>query len=266
MGSVSVLRQDSLEKAVRAAGITVPPVFHEVTGSTNADALRLAVSGAAEWKIVAAGHQMQGRGRMGRGWTSSPGKVLLFTILLRPPLPPEDAPLISLLAAVALADVCKREAGVEVACKWPNDLLASERKVAGILPEAAVSGGRVDHVVVGIGVNLSMKADDFPGEFRRHATSIALEGGSVAPDRLLAAFLARFREAYRPHEQSFSERVLEAYRLVCTTLGRRVKATGSDGAVVEGKAIGINHHGGLIVEDVGRRAVVAFGEVAHLDQ
>ncbi|MGH2740402.1 MAG: biotin--[acetyl-CoA-carboxylase] ligase [Actinomycetota bacterium] len=261
-----MLRQDSLADAVRAGGITVPPVFHEVTGSTNADAVRLAAAGAAEWKIVAAGHQMQGRGRMGRGWTSSPGKALLFSILLRPPLPPDETPLIALLAAVAMADVCKHEAGVEVFSKWPNDLLASERKLGGILPEARITGGQVEQVVLGIGVNISMQADDFPGEFRRQATSLSLEGSAVSPGALLTAFLRRFREAYRPHEQSFGERVLEAYRMVCTTIGRRVKATGPNGRVVEGTAIGINHHGGLIVEDVGRRTAVAFGEVAHLDQ
>jgi BirA family biotin operon repressor/biotin-[acetyl-CoA-carboxylase] ligase len=261
-----MLGQDSLERAVRASGIAVPPVFLEETGSTNLEARALADAGAPEWTLVAAGHQTAGRGRMGRRWTSVPGRSLLFSLVLRPALPPDDATVISLLAATEMAAACGRVAGVDVLSEWPNDLVAGmNRKVGGILTESAVVDGTIDYLVLGVGVNVSMKRGDFPDQIRSTATSLGMEGSAPDPVGLLEAFLAGFREAYEPAGDGFPGSVVARYRDVCATLGRRVRATVLDGTTVEGSAVDLDEHGGLVVETDGGRRTVGFGEIAHLD-
>ena len=257
-----MLSEDSLLQAVRAAGIEVPPRYSEVTGSTNADALGLAESGAPEWTVVAAGHQTSGRGRMGRGWAGAAGKSLLFSVVLRPATPAGEVPVLSLLAAERLAAACHDVTDAEVGCKWPNDLVVGERKLAGILPEAAVSDGSVRHLVIGIGLNVSMEAGDFPQDVRPVATSLAREAGG-APDHrvLLERFLSLFRRAYPP---AGARVAIEAYESRCVTLGRRVRATAAGGRTVEGTASALDRDGGLVVETSRGPRVVSFGEVVHL--
>ena len=259
-----MLGQDSLERAVRASGIAVPPVFLEETGSTNLEARAMAESGAPEWTLVAAGHQTAGRGRMGRRWTSVPERSLLFSMVLRPALPPDDATVISLLAASEMAAACGSIAGVEVTSEWPNDLVAGmNRKVGGILTEAEVVDGTIEYLVLGVGVNLAMQPGDFPDQIRSTATSLVMEGGVPDPEGLLGVFLASFHNAY--HDDAFPASVVARYREVCITLGRRVRATVLDGSTVEGSAVDLDDHGGLVIETDSGRQTVAFGEIAHLD-
>jgi BirA family biotin operon repressor/biotin-[acetyl-CoA-carboxylase] ligase len=261
-----MLGQDSLEHAVRASGIAVPPVFLEETGSTSVEARALADAGAPEWTLVAAGHQTAGRGRMGRRWTSAPGRALLFSTVLRPALSPEEAAVISLLAATEMAAACGRVAGVEVRSEWPNDLVAGmNRKVGGVLTESAVVDATIDYLVLGIGVNVSMEPDDFPDQIRSTATSLSMEGEAPDPVDLLEGFLGGFRDAYQPAGDGFPAAVVGRYRNVCATLGRRVRATVLDGSTVDGSAVDLDDRGGLVVETDEGRQTVAFGEIAHLD-
>ncbi|MFL5796755.1 MAG: biotin--[acetyl-CoA-carboxylase] ligase [Actinomycetota bacterium] len=245
--------EDELLGAMRAAGVMEAPLRYDaVTESTNATALAWARDGAPEWSLVVAGHQTAGRGRLGRRWVSRPGEALLFSLVLRPDMPPEQALLLTLLAGTAMARAC-REAGLEVGCKWPNDLLLAEAKIGGILSEAAVSRGRIEHVVLGVGVNIG-EAPDVVG-------AGALQG--VRPAPLLAAFLGGFRAVYGSGP-AFGGEVLRAYRPLCATLGRRVRATTTDGGTVEGVAVDLDDRGGLVVDTGTGRATVAFGEVRHL--
>lgn len=263
MGPSSMLHEDSLRQAVRAAGIEVPPRFFPSIGSTNAEALRLAEEGAPEWTVVAAGHQTAGRGRLGRTWMERPGRGLLLSVLLRPAVAPERAPLLSLLAAARMAQACRSVAGVEVGCKWPNDLMAGDRKVGGVLAEAKVEGGAPRHVVIGTGLNLAMEPEDFPAEVRGSATSLAAEGGRVRPGPLVRAYLEGLREAPPPHADGFAAAVLAAYRPLCVTLGRAVRAVTPEGTV-EGVAADVDARGGLVVEAGGDPVSISYGEVLHL--
>lgn len=264
MDPITRLRQDSLTAAVRAAGIDVPPLFFESIGSTNDEAVRRAQQGAPEWTVVAAGHQTAGRGRLGRAWLERPGRGLLMSVVLRPALPPDRAPLLSLLAASRMALVCRQVAGVGVTCKWPNDLMVGGRKVGGILPEAKVTGSVLDHVVMGTGVNVSMQADDFPDELRITATSLAVEGGGVHPALLVRGYLEGLREAPLSDPGGLAAEVARAYRPLSSTLGRMVRAVTAGGGSVEGLAVDLDDRGGLVLEIGGDRRVVPFGEVAHV--
>lgn len=264
MGS-QTLSQDSLRAAVRAAGIEASPRYHASLGSTNLEAMRLASEGAPAWTVVAAGHQTAGKGRLGRRWVEAPGKALLMSVLLRPRIAPHDAPLIALLAAAAMAQACRELSEAPVGCKWPNDLVVGERKVGGVLAEARLEGDAVSHIVVGTGVNLDMEAEDFPEELRPTATSLAIEGHVAHHALLVRGYLERLREALRPEVPGFAAEVLTAYRPLCVSLRRSVRATTTDGREVEGLAVDLDERGGLVVETAEGRDVVAFGEVAHLE-
>jgi BirA family transcriptional regulator, biotin operon repressor / biotin---[acetyl-CoA-carboxylase] ligase len=135
-----------------------------------------------------------------------------------------------------------------------------DRKVGGILTDAAVEGAALRHLVLGIGVNLSMAPEDFPSEVRSTATSLAAAGGPDDAERLLASFLRLFRPAC----ERLPVEAVERYRRVCTTLGRRVRARTTEGEEIRGTAVDLDRRGGLVVETSDGRQTVAFGEVAHL--
>lgn len=239
-----------------------------MTGSTNTDVWQMAEAGAPEWTVMVAGKQEAGRGRLGRTWVSARGESLHVSVLLRPPVRPGEAPLLSLAAAVAMAAACRSVGGVEVGCKWPNDLVAgrTERKLGGILCEASVEEGRLGFVVIGAGVNLTQRRRDFPRELRATATSVAREGGAGDGPGLLRAYLVGLRALYEMGGRGLAGSVLPPYRAACVTIGRTVRATTTAGEEVEGRAVAVADDGSLVVDTGERSAPVAFGEVEHLRQ
>lgn len=246
---------DALRAALRRIGADAPVRFDEVTRSTQETAAELAAAGDPEWTLVAAGHQTAGRGRLGRAWVDAPG-ALLFSVVLRPAVPAERAGLVTLLAGVAMAEALRDLAGVEVGCRWPNDLLLGGSKVGGILATSSAAEGRLEHVVLGIGVNLDVAPAGVPG---------AGAVGGVEAEEALGAFLERFAAGYGRAGSGLGASVIERYRRVCTTLGRRVRARTLAGEVVEGVAEDVDDLGGLLVRTSAGRWTVRFGEVEHLD-
>ena len=234
-----------------------------VTGSTNADLALAAAGGAAEGTVLVAEHQSTGRGRSDRVWTAPPRSGLTFSVLLRPP--PVTRPrwgLVPLLTGVAVATAVERVTGVEARLKWPNDVMVEDRKLAGILAE--VSG---DAVVVGVGINVSLAAEELPVPT---ATSLTVTGVSD-PDRdpLLRAVLRQLAATYTSFREyagsAESDPLLPTYRSLCTTLGRRVTAHLPGGGTVTGLAVDVDHGGRLVVEaDDGTRAELSAGDVVHL--
>jgi BirA family biotin operon repressor/biotin-[acetyl-CoA-carboxylase] ligase len=251
-----MLSEDALRRALERIGADAPVRFDEVTGSTQRTALRLAAEGAPEWTLVAAAHQTRGRGRLGRSWRDEPGGALMVSLVLRPDLDPIRGGLITLLAGWAMAAAC-RDLGREVGCKWPNDLLEGELKVGGILGESELAEGRFAHVVLGVGVNLRGVPPGVPGA--------GALGADVAAEDLLERFLLRLASRYQPSEPAFPESVLEVYRGVCVTLGRRVRALATEGAKeVRGEAVDVDETGALVVMTESGPRDLAFGEVEHL--
>jgi BirA family biotin operon repressor/biotin-[acetyl-CoA-carboxylase] ligase len=251
-----LLSEGLLEQILARAGLSAPVLFEEVTRSTNDTALAMAAEGAPEWTLVAAGHQTAGRGRLGRRWLDEPGRSLMFSFVLRPRLPAEHLGLISLLAGWAAAAAARERGATDAWCKWPNDLLVGESKAGGILAEARVSGPRVEHVVMGVGINLGEPPTALPG-------AGAIEG--AAGGELLEAFLRFFRQRYQPEHPAFPAAVVAGYGEVCGTIGKTVRATTVDGRSVEGTAVGLDERGGLMIEADGGSAVVAFSEILHVE-
>lgn len=250
-------REQAMSEAAREAGVVVPVRYVDVTESTNSTAMKLASEGAEEWTLVVAGHQTGGRGRLGRTWISEPGRALLFSVVLRPDIPAADVGLMTLLAGAAMAEAARVSCAVKVTCKWPNDLMVEDGKAGGILAESAVSGDRLEHVVLGVGVNVGGAPAGVPG-------AASLGGGD--PSVLLSAFLWCFKHLYHPTDPDFASKTLDAYRKVSATLGRAVRAQTLDGRSIEGMAVDLDERGNLVVESSGVRETVGFGEIAHLDR
>jgi len=136
-----------------------------------------AVRGEPEGLAIMAVRQTSGRGRYGRSWISPPERNLALSLLLRPKLGPADAAMLGMIASIAVAQAVEEHGIAQAQLKWPNDVTVTGKKIAGILPEARVTGAVVDYVILGIGINVNAVLTDFPPELRELVTSIVLETG-----------------------------------------------------------------------------------------
>ena len=148
--------------------------IHQVIDSTNNRARELALEGADEGTLVIAEAQAKGRGRMGRRWISPRGKGIWMSLILRPDLPPDQAPRITAIIAVAVRNALNKATGLETGIKWPNDIIIDGKKVCGILTEMHADIDRIYYVVVGIGINANMTQKDFPTEISSTAASLRI--------------------------------------------------------------------------------------------
>ncbi len=124
--------------------------------STNSKVRELAESGAAEGLVVAAKFQSAGRGKPGNVWVSSPGKNLLFTLLIRPQIQASETPILTQIACRSVASALKKEYGIESKLKRPNDILVNNDKICGILVESSSSSsGALEYAMIGIGLNVN---------------------------------------------------------------------------------------------------------------
>lgn len=236
--------------------------FEEI-GSTNDRAKELADEGADHGELVVAEAQTAGRGRRGRSWASPPRRNLYFSVVLRPELPPARAPELTLVGAVAICEAL-RQAGVDAGIKWPNDLLASGKKIAGILTELAADPDRVEWVVLGAGVNVNARREDFPEDVRGEATSILIERGQPAPRALFAAACFTALETWldRHAEEGFAP-VRAAWRERSVTLGREVTVKVDQRELV-GVAEDVDETGALLVRTPAGVERISSGDVRLL--
>ncbi|MFH1502150.1 MAG: biotin--[acetyl-CoA-carboxylase] ligase [Candidatus Eisenbacteria bacterium] len=249
-------------------------------GSTNAVLRSLAEDGEPEGAVVVADEQTAGRGRAGRSWFSPRGKGLWLSVLLKPLRPAIDVAPLSMVTAVSVAAVLRRDFGVDARVKWPNDLVAGGRKLGGILLESLQgAGGAVERVVVGIGLNVNLDARDVPSDIAGTATSLRmLLGMDVSRLDVLRSVLDAFDEDWRKFESDGVAGFLERWRGLSTVLGRRIEIAtdGEPGAgdaranarerLVAGTAVDITPEGALVVEDgAGRRVQVWHGDVVTLE-
>lgn len=237
--------------------------YCERTDSTNRLARELAARGAPEGTLVVAEEQTGGRGRLGRGWFSPYGKGIWCSLILRPTLSPLDAPPLTMLAAVAVAEALQQAAGLLAGIKWPNDLLAGGRKLCGILTELDAEVERVNHLIVGIGLNVNIAPGEFPPELTNTATSVlAVTGRRASRVKLLQEMLAALEYWYlRWQKEGFSP-VLSRWKEHSITLGRPVLVT-SHRESYEGWAEDVDESGSLILRlPGGERLKIFSGEVS----
>jgi BirA family biotin operon repressor/biotin-[acetyl-CoA-carboxylase] ligase len=241
-------------------------LFGEVE-STNTVLRHLARSGAAEGAVVLAEAQTQGRGRLGRPWFSPPGVNLYASALFRERLRPREAPRFSFIASLALADAIK-DLGLHPAIKWPNDVLVERKKVAGSLMECATRGDEVEFLVLGVGVNVNVDAEALraalgPSGMAAGSLSV-LAGHEIDRNAFAASYLNHLDDWARRYRASGAQPILAAWRDRDILTGRRVGV--GDGASFDGRCLGVDDEGHLIVEDaLGRRRVVLAEEIRVLD-
>ncbi len=223
-------------------------VYLRETDSTNTQAKALAASGAPEGTVVIAETQTGGRGRKGRSWHSPAGDGVYVTVVLRPRISPVEAPRITLIAGIAAAEILRAAfPDLDVHIKWPNDILVGRKKLAGILTEISSDMDEVGFVVCGMGMNVNGRR--FPPEIEPLATSLLLETGRPA-DR--APLLRDYLRAYERWYLAFGERgvepILERWKALSRTPGRRVAVDGPGGRV-SGTALDVDRDGSLLVRD-----------------
>ncbi|HVE76058.1 MAG TPA: biotin--[acetyl-CoA-carboxylase] ligase [Actinomycetota bacterium] len=226
------------------------------TGSTNLDAKELATKGKELPLVVVADHQTSGRGRLDRSWYSAPGMGVQVSIAARASAHPEALGAVSLAAGLATRTALAAQ-GVQAGLKWPNDVLAGGKKIAGCLIEIVSTGGPSAAFVAGIGINANHT--QLPQEFSEVATSALLETGETCDREKLVADLAK---GFLAHIERDPAEVVDLYRQVCDTIGRRVTVE-LGGSSVEGVATDVDDHGRLVLD--GNQAVYA-GDVVHLGQ
>jgi BirA family transcriptional regulator, biotin operon repressor / biotin---[acetyl-CoA-carboxylase] ligase len=219
------------------------------TDSTNNRAKELAAGGAAEGVVVIAEEQAQGRGRLDRLWFSPGGENIFVSLILRPSLPPQTAPRMVLLTAVAAADALRAVTGLPATVKWPNDVLVNGRKIAGILVEMAMEMDTIDYLVVGIGINVNSAADRFPADIRGRVTSVLTETGQpFSRVLLLCRFLELLEEGYNAVRKSGFEPIITRWKALTDMLGKQAAIRTIDGSY-KGVITDMDHDGFLIIRD-----------------
>lgn len=231
------------------------------TGSTNVDVAALARRGAPEGTVRATDHQVAGRGRLTRAWTSPPGAGIAVSVLLRPAVVPRHRRTwLPLLTGLVVARTVAR-AGAEARLKWPNDVLADGAKIAGILVEGVA--GSSDALVVGVGLNVTNRPDELPPG----ATSLALVGGAcLERAALLADLLGGLAETYEgwcDHSGDPTD-LRDTYLARCATIGRHVTVELPGGKTVHGLARTVDQKGRLVVAGSAGDLAVGAGDVVHV--
>jgi BirA family biotin operon repressor/biotin-[acetyl-CoA-carboxylase] ligase len=287
---MSDLSAEAIAAALTTRRLGRPVLYFPRTGSTNDVAHERAAAGAAEGLLVIADEQTAGRGRLDRRWWAPPGSSLLMSLLLRPALPPDQAGQLTMCLGLAAVEAIEAVTGLRPALKWPNDLLLDERKLGGMLTDLRLEGERLQHAVLGLGVNVNVVFDE-----GRHLHPPAVAAGAVTPadqddsslvirppselantaislsmalghpvDRLalLAALLACCEGWYERVLAGESPHAAWAARL--DTVGRRVTVTTATGGVA-GIAVGVTPEGALLVRgDDAVEHVIWSGDVTAL--
>lgn len=239
----------------------IPVIVYKTIGSTNAEAKLLAVKNAGHGTTIVAEEQTQGRGRFGREFFSPSGSGIYMSIILKPQLSIENSVLVTTAAAVAICQAIEKITDLSPRIKWVNDILIDDRKVCGILTEAVTNfeSGMMDSVVVGIGINVKTKKDDFPPELRDIAGSILDNKDKPVRNRLAGEIINNLLNI----SKSLEDRgFMQAYKQRSMVLGHHILYK-KDNQWQEAYALDIDDYGGLIVQRPdGQKITLNSGEVS----
>lgn len=241
-------------------------IFLESVDSTNNYLKALSSQGKAKYgDCVIANEQTGGKGRLGRSFSSVADKGIYFSYLVNPKgQSPATLSQITAWTSVAVRDAIYEFCGIKTGIKWVNDLVVGNKKLCGILTEMSVVGesGEADNVVIGIGINVNQKGEDFPEEIRKIATSLSLETGKVQNRAKLCALLTEKLDKLVKDFPTDKEYYLSEYRKSCAILGKKIRII-KNGEQRTGTAADIDDNFGLEVEfDDGKKETVTGGEVS----
>ena len=212
-------------------------------------------AGEDEGTVILAKAQKKGRGRLGRKWVSYSGAGLYFAIILKPDIKHHDAPKVTLLSALSVAEVLKKSYRLNAHIRWPNDVLIGDKKVAGMLADTQTESDLISRCNLGIGINVNNRPD-VPDSY-----SLAdMLGRSVSRKDLLMSFL---EELERTMDRYTREDLVSEWKSLSSTIGRRVKIATPRGSVT-GKAVDVDSTGALVVEEGDHRHILYYGDCHHI--
>jgi BirA family biotin operon repressor/biotin-[acetyl-CoA-carboxylase] ligase len=239
-------------------------VHYFSTESTNAVALKLAAEGAEHGTVVVAEEQTGGRGRLGRSWYSEKSSGIYTSVILRPPLSPAAAPVLTLMAGLAAQKAVSITTGLVVDIRWPNDLLVNGKKVCGILTEMSAELDLLHAVVLGIGINVNHS--QMPAELESIATSLRMEAHrAISRVQVLVALLREVDRHYQLLLKNGNRAITERWEGASTFAhGKRVRLVTSTGEELA-TTMGIGSDGALKVQyDDGRQGSLVAGEIVEV--
>lgn len=243
------LYPEEIKEYLKTAKIGRIILYDETVDSTNITAKGIAEKGFEEGTVVVAEVQTAGKGRLGRGWHSPHGTGIWMSVMVKPTIIPMDAPKITLLTAVSVAQAVWQELGIKPGIKWPNDILMQGKKVCGILTEIKADMDRIHYIIVGIGINVN--DHEFPSEIGEIATSLKMETGiDINRAKMAAAVLNNWEENYQEFLQRGFSRIKSVWKEYSVNLRAEVTVhTLKD--TIQGRAVDIDDEGMLLVEDTG---------------
>ena len=260
--SPDVMSQAEIESRLETEWAGNPVIYMDETDSTNIQAKKLGEAGGKHGTLVVSDRQTAGKGRRGRGWESPSGASIYMSILLRPEFLPDKAPMLTLVMALAVAEAVQEVTGEAAGIKWPNDIVLNKKKICGILTEMSAEIDYINHVVIGVGINVN--TESFPEEIQKTATSLAIETGKKwkRPD-LAAAVMRYFENYYNMFAEAQDLKPLqERYNRLLVNKDRELQVL-EPGHEFGGTALGINETGELIVRKAdGSIEEIYAGEVS----
>lgn len=215
-----------------------------------------------EGTLITADFQESGRGRSMREWKASPGSSLLASLLLKPNIPPANVPQLTHVITLACVRALIGE-GLDVAIRWPNDIICNDKKVAGILAEASITGDRVDYAVISFGINLNQTTDEME-TIERPATSCAIEAGrTLDADEVLDSIVNELKTLYSEYVTSGFKALKKDWESLNYLRGRAITVDlGSN--TVSGKMLGVDDTGALEIETEDGKRTFSSGEVVRV--
>ena len=234
--------------------------YYDTIASTMDRAIDLGMGNAPQGTIVIAETQTKGRGRLRRSWVSPRYKGIYFSLILKPKISPNQAPILTLLAAVSVCEAIKEISGLDVKIKWPNDILINHKKLGGILTELNAEMDEIRFVVIGIGLNINNDRRSLI----KGATSLKEEiKEELGRAKLLRKLLEKLEDNYRDLAEQSHRGIIEKWRCLSSTLGKRVEII-SHRKQLQGVAIDIDIDGGLLLrDDSGLIQKVMAGDLIH---
>uniref|UniRef100_UPI0040265173 biotin--[acetyl-CoA-carboxylase] ligase n=1 Tax=Agathobacter rectalis TaxID=39491 RepID=UPI0040265173 len=262
MAAPDLMTEAEIKSLMHTEWVAKEVLYFDTIDSTNTKAQELAEKGYQSGTLVVADKQESGKGRRGRSWVSPSGTGIFMTLMIKPDINPNNASMLTLVAALAVAKAITSVTGEEAMIKWPNDIVVNGKKVCGILTEMNAQFDYINHIVVGIGINVHNES--FPEEISQMASSLMIEAGGKRFHRaqIIAETMSYFEQYYDTFlkTQDLSALVRE-YDELLVNRNKSVRVLDPK-EPFDGKAMGITSKGELIVDTWESRKLVSSGEVS----
>ncbi|MDU4956972.1 MAG: biotin--[acetyl-CoA-carboxylase] ligase [Agathobacter rectalis] len=262
MAAPDLMTEAEIKSLMHTDWVAKEVLYFDTIDSTNTKAQELAEKGYPSGTLVVADKQESGKGRRGRSWVSPSGTGIFMTLMIKPDINPNNASMLTLVAALAVAKAITSVTGEEALIKWPNDIVVNGKKVCGILTEMNAQFDYINHIVVGIGINVHNES--FPEEISQMASSLMIEAGGKRFHRaqIIAETMSYFEQYYDTFlkTQDLSALVRE-YDELLVNRNKSVRVLDPK-EPFDGKAMGITPKGELIVDTWESRKLVSSGEVS----